>query len=82
VLEEKRHVRHEEQGLRYVYIPKLPREKIQRSALKYLVETFFEGSAEKVVATLLGKGGAELSAEQLSRMSALIEQAKKGGKRK
>ena len=82
VLEEKGHVRHEEQGLRYVYLPKVPREKLQRSVLRYMIETFFEGSPEKAVATLLGKGGSDVSEEQLDRMSELIEKAKKEGKRK
>ena len=82
VLEEKGHVRHEEQGLRYVYLPKVPREKLQRSVLRYTIETFFEGSPEKAVATLLGKGGSDVSEEQLDRMSELIEKAKKEGKRK
>jgi BlaI family transcriptional regulator, penicillinase repressor len=82
VLEEKGHVRHEEQGLRYVYVPKVPREKLQRSVLRYMIETFFEGSPEKAVAALLGKGGADLSEDQLERMSELIEKAKREGKRK
>ena len=82
VLEEKGHVRHEELGLRYVYLPKVPRERLQRSVLRYTIETFFEGSAEKAVATLLGKGGSDVSEEQLDRMSELIEKAKKEGKRK
>jgi len=82
VLEEKGHLRHEEQGLRYVYLPKVRREKLQRSVLMYMIETFFEGSPEKAVATLLGKGGSDVSEEQLDRMSALIEKAKKEGKRK
>ena len=82
VLEGKGHIRHEEQGLRYVYLPKVPREKLQRSVLRYMIETFFEGSPEKAVATLLGKGGSDVSEEQLDRMSELIEKAKKEGKRK
>ncbi len=82
VLEGKGHIRHEEQGLRYVYLPKVPREKLQRSVLRYTIETFFEGSPEKAVATLLGKGGSDVSEEQLDRMSELIEKAKKEGKRK
>src|SRR6202171_6712860 len=53
MLEEKGHVRHEEHGLRYVYVPTVPRDVARRSALRHLVETFFEGSAEKVVAALL-----------------------------
>src|SRR6185503_9057975 len=57
VLEEKRHVRHDEEGLRYVYTPAVPRRSVRKSALRHLVETFFEGSTEKVVAALLGEGG-------------------------
>src|SRR5438067_9892361 len=54
VLEEKGHVHHEEQGLRYIYAPALPRHAARKSALRHLVETFFDGSAEKTVAALLG----------------------------
>jgi BlaI family transcriptional regulator, penicillinase repressor len=82
VLEEKGHLRHEEHGLRYVYIPKLPRQKIQQSALKHLVDTLFEGSAELVVAALLGKGASSITGEQLERMSEMIEKAMKEGKRR
>jgi predicted transcriptional regulator len=82
VLEEKGEVRHEEEGLRYVYMPKLPRQQIQQSALKHLVETLFEGSAEKVVAALLGKGSSAITQEQLDHMAELIEQARKEAKRK
>jgi BlaI family transcriptional regulator, penicillinase repressor len=82
VLEEKGEVRHEEEGLRYVYMPKLPRHQIQQSALKHLVETLFEGSAEKVVAALLGKGSSAITQEQLEHMAELIEQARKEAKRK
>src|SRR5437016_5568332 len=57
VLEEKGHVTHEEEGLRFVYAPAVPRHSVRKSALKHLVETFFEGSTEKVVAALLGEGG-------------------------
>lgn len=77
VLEQKGHVRHEEHGLRYVFAPVVPRERVRQSALRHVVETFFEGSAEKVVAALLG-GNSRLSDEELSRLSDLIEQAKKG----
>ena len=82
VLEEKGELRHEEEGLRYVYMPKQPRHQIQQSALKHLVETLFEGSADKVVAALLGKGSSSISQDQLDRMAQLIEQARKEGKRK
>ena len=79
VLEEKGHVRHEEDGLRYVYAPAVPRRAARRSALKHLVDTFFDGSAEKTVAALLGGEGARVSDEELQRLSALIEKARKEG---
>lgn len=77
VLEEKRHVRHEEHGLRYVYIPCVPREVARRSALRHVVETFFEGSTEKAVAALLGGEGWKISSEELDRLGALIAKSKK-----
>lgn len=76
VLEEKGQVRHEEEGLRYVYTPTAPREAVRKSALKHLVETFFDGSPEKVVAALLGGESSRLSREDLDRLSGLIEKAK------
>src|SRR5262245_54187348 len=57
VLEGKGHVRHEDQGLRYVYMPTVPRHAVRQSALRHLLETFFEGSAEKMLSTLLGSDG-------------------------
>jgi predicted transcriptional regulator len=77
VLEEKGHVRHEEHGLRYVYRPTVPREAARQSALRHLLETFFDGSTEKVVAALLGSPSARLSREELDRLQELIDQAKK-----
>jgi BlaI family transcriptional regulator, penicillinase repressor len=76
VLEEKGQARHEEEGLRYVYTPTAAREAVRKSALKHLVETFFDGSPEKVVATLLGGESSRLSREDLERLSGLIEKAK------
>ncbi len=78
VLEQKGHVRHEEVGLRYVYEPTVPRHEVRRSALKHVVETFFEGSAEKLVAALLGRDGFKLLPEELERISKLVEDSKKG----
>ena len=59
VLEEKGHVSHEEQGLRYVYVPAVPRRAARKSALRHLVDTFFDGSAEQVVAAVLGGEGSQ-----------------------
>ena len=77
VLETKGHVRHEEHGLRYVYMPTVPRHSARRSALKHLVETFFDGSSAKAVAALLGGEGARLSPEDLERIEALVRTARK-----
>jgi BlaI family penicillinase repressor len=81
VLEEKGHVRHEEQGLRYVYVPAVPRHSARKSELRHLVDTFFDGSAEKAVAALLGGDGARFSDEELERMADLIAKARKDGAR-
>ncbi|MGH9386313.1 MAG: BlaI/MecI/CopY family transcriptional regulator [Vicinamibacterales bacterium] len=77
VLEEKGHVRHEEHGLRYVYMPTVPRRAARRSALKHLVETFFDGSPASVVTALLGAEAARLSDQDLDRIARLIESARK-----
>jgi predicted transcriptional regulator len=76
ILETKGHVRHEQDGPRYVYVPTLGRDKAKRSALKHLLNTFFEGSAEQVVAALLDVSGDELSEADLSRLRRLIDQAR------
>jgi BlaI family transcriptional regulator, penicillinase repressor len=81
VLEEKGHVGHEEEGLRYVYAPAIPRHAARKSALKHLVETFFDGSAEQVVAAVLGGEASRLSDEDLDRISGMIEKARKEGSR-
>lgn len=77
VLEAKGHVRHEEEGLRFVYLPVAPRRVARRSALRHVVQTFFDGSAEKVVAALLGGEAARLSDEELARIAHLVEKARK-----
>ena len=77
VLEEKGHVRHEEHGLRYVYVPAVPRDVARRSAIRHLVETFFDGSAEKVVAALLGGEVARISPEELDRLASLLAKGRK-----
>lgn len=81
VLESKGHVRHEEEGLRYVYTPALPRKVASKSALRHLVDTFFDGSTERVVAALLGPDGANVSADELERIARLVADARKEGER-
>ncbi len=77
VLEDKGHVRHEEEGLRYVYVPVVARLTARKSALRHLVATFFDGSAEKAVAALLGGEGAKLTRDELTRIADLIAKARK-----
>ena len=72
VLEEKGHVRHEENGLKYVYAPTVSRAVARLSALQHVVETFFDGSAEQVVAALLGGDVARLSREEIDRIARKI----------
>ena len=81
VLEEKGHVGHEEQGLRFVYMPAVPRRAARKSALRHLVDTFFDGSAEQVVAAVLGGEGSKLSEKELDRIAELVAKAKKEGSR-
>src|SRR2546423_413975 len=77
VLEEKGHVSHEEQGLRYLYIPAVPRRAARKSALRHLVDTFFDGSAEQVVAAVLGGEGSRLNDKELDRIAELVAKARK-----
>ncbi len=76
VLESKGHVAHELDGVRFVYTPTLARRTARRSALKHLVETFFDGSSAQVVAALLGGDGSKVSAEELQRIEALVRRAR------
>ena len=76
VLESKGHVRHEDDGVKYVYYPVVPRRVVRKSALKHVMNTFFEGSAEQVVAALLGPDGGRLSEEELDRIAAIVARAK------
>jgi BlaI family transcriptional regulator, penicillinase repressor len=77
VLEEKGHVRHEEESLRYVYLPTVARDTARRSALRHMVSTFFGGSVEQAVAALLDLSAANLSRDDLDRISRMIDEARK-----
>ena len=81
ILGEKGHVRHEEKDLRYVYSPTIPRERVRPTALRRMVDTFFDGSAAQAVAALLDSSAARLTDEELDRISSLIANARKGGGR-
>jgi predicted transcriptional regulator len=80
ILEQKGHVRHEEKAGKYVFMPTMRREKAKRSALRHLVQTFFDGSTEDAVAALLDTSSSKLSQDELDRLQTLIDKARKGGK--
>jgi len=79
LLEEKGHIRHEQDGPRYVFMPTVNRDKARRSAMRHLVRTFFDGSTEDAVAALL-QNDAGISEDELERLSRLIDGAKKEGR--
>jgi len=79
VLEQKGHIRHEMQGLRYVWTPRIPRENARRFAVRRLVKTFFDGSVEQAVAALLDESAIKLDPRELARLRELIDRA--GGKK-
>ena len=80
VLEEKGHLRHDQRGPRYVFLPTVPREQARRSALEQLVQTFFDGSTEQTVAALLELSDRKISNADLDRLARLIDQARKEGR--
>jgi len=80
VLEDKGHVKHQAEGLKYVYVPTVARDKAKRSAVKHLLDTFFKESPEQVVAALLDVSSTRLTREELDRMAEMIEKAKREGK--
>jgi BlaI family transcriptional regulator, penicillinase repressor len=80
VLEQKGHLRHEEDGPRYVFLPTVPRERARQSALRQILHTFFDGSTEQAVAALLDLSSTRLSDAELARLSRLIADARKEGR--
>ena len=80
LLEEKGYLKHQLDGLRYVYLPTVSREKARQSALKQMLQTFFDDSTEDAVATLLDISKSKLSKADLDRLSKLIDKARKEGR--
>lgn len=80
VLEQKGHVRHEEDGPRYVFIPRVSRQRARVAALRHLLDTFFDGSAVAAATALVDGSASKLSAEELNRLEGLIERARKENK--
>ena len=81
ILEEKGHARHEMDGTKYVFIPSVHRDKAKRSAIRHLVQTFFDGSPERAVAALLDLSSGRLSDEEVERMTRLIEKSRESRER-
>jgi BlaI family transcriptional regulator, penicillinase repressor len=81
VLEEKGHIRHEEEALRYVYLPTVARDSARRSAMRHMLSTFFDDSVEQAVAAMLDVSAANLAPEDLDRISRLIEDARQESKK-
>lgn len=79
ILEEKGHIRHEQVGPRYVYLPTVARDRAKRSALRHVLQTFFEGSAEQAISALLDDDAGRLSESELNRLARMIQQARRNG---
>ena len=80
VLEEKGHVKHQAEGLKYVYVPTVARDRAKRSAVKHLLDTFFKDAPDQVVAALLDVSSTRLTRAELDRMAEMIDRAKEEGK--
>jgi predicted transcriptional regulator len=80
VLEEKGHIRHKAEGLKYVYAPVVTRDKARRSAVKHMLDTYFSGSPEEIMAALLDVSSTKLTRQELDRMADMIDKARKEGK--
>jgi predicted transcriptional regulator len=79
ILEDKGHVRHEQDGPRYVYLPTVARDRAKRTALRHVLQTFFDGSAEQAISALLDESDTRLSNRELDRLAQLINQARRAG---
>ena len=79
ILEDKGHIRHEQDGPRYIYLPTLARDRAKRSALRHVLQTFFNGSAEQALSALLDESDTRLSDQELDRLAKLIDRARGTG---
>lgn len=79
ILEEKGHVRHDQDGPRYVYLPTVARDNAKRSALRHMLRTFFDGSAEQAISALLDESSTRMSDAELDRLARMIDHARRSG---
>ncbi len=82
ILEEKGHLKHKKEGAKYIYTPRQTQRTARQSALKHVVQTFFDNSVENTVAALMAFSGDKMSDEEYKRLTEVIEQARKGGAEK
>lgn len=81
ILEEKGHIRHEQDGPRYLYRPTVARDRAKRSALRHVLHTFFDGSAAQVMAALVELSPTDLDEAETARLRRVIDDARKKGVR-
>ncbi len=79
ILEEKGHVRHEQDGPRYIYLPTIARDNAKRSAMRHMLQTFFDGSAEQAISALLDDASTKMSDVELDRLARMISEARRSG---
>ena len=79
ILEEKGHIRHEQDGPRYVYVPTVAPERAHKTALRHVLQTFFNGSAEQALSALLDESDTRLSDHELDRLAKVIDRARRSG---
>jgi predicted transcriptional regulator len=80
LLQDKGHIRHDRQGAKHIYEPVVPHEEMAKNVMSGIVENFFGGSVERVVATLIEPGTGSLTDEELDRLGKLIEEARRQGR--
>jgi predicted transcriptional regulator len=80
ILEEKGQLRHEKDGPRHIYYPVTPRSVAQRSAIRHLIGTFFDGSRAAAISALLDESERPLSPEERSELAGVIRRLRAEGK--
>ena len=81
ILKAKGYVKHEVEGMRYVYLPTVPHRTMRKSALRHVIDTFFEGSTGQVMAAIIGDERSNLTDEEIHQLEELLNKAKKGGRK-
>ena len=81
ILEAKGYVKHEAEGMRYVYLPTVPHRTVRRSVLRHLIDTFFEGSTGQAMVALIGDERANLTGDEIHQLEELLSKAKKGSRK-